>query len=73
MTCIIEGFKTKKELRDAIKAGVDPSIVDPSIFRPRVFRASEIPNNTSVVVTNHPKRSWFVEICKGRDGKILVK
>lgn len=65
MTCIV-GYQTKKELREAARAGLASiTINDPSIFAPFDGAASEHPDilaGRSIVVTNHPKRSWFAEI-----------
>ncbi len=68
MTCIVN-FSTKKALREALERGEDNfRIDDPSIFNPRSFRPMEIPVGQKVVVTNHPKRSWFAEIQRTEKG-----
>lgn len=72
MTCIVEGFPSKKSLKAAIDQGEIVFIKDPSIFAPRTFKASEIPEGKMEVVTNHPKRSWFASIEK-KNGELIVK
>lgn len=64
MTCIIEGVRTKKDLRARCQAGDTKGIYinDPSIFAPRFFALGEMKIGQREVVTNHPKRSWFAMI-----------
>lgn len=82
MTCIVEGFKTKKALQECCKClypTVDPRldfyISNPSMFPAGKFEyagmASQIPEGKKVLVTNHPKRSWFANIAK-KDGRLVV-
>ena len=71
MALIVNGFKTKKELKEAVKAGIDFEIYDPSICNERCFYLRELKDNESIVVTNHPKRSWFTCI-KKINGKLTV-
>ena len=69
MTCIINGARTKKELRE--KLASDPSAVsieDPSVFRPRYFGADEMTIGQRETVTNHPKRSWFATVTRTAQG-----
>ena len=75
MTCIVSltRYPTKKSLKEAIQKGENVMIEDPSIFNPRVFSTEEMERGEKVVVTNHPKRSYFVELFKDVDGKIKVK
>jgi len=70
MTAIVQ-IKTKKLLKQKIQAGEDVGIDDPSIVNPRSFFASELAEGESVVVTNHPKRSYFATI-KKTGGKLVV-
>ena len=80
MTCIVTGFKTKKELKvrvAAINAGTDPVrhfyINDPSIFQANHSCTSdELQEGQEFVVTNHPKRSWFAQIGR-KGGKLYVR
>lgn len=68
MTCIVS-FASKKALREALKSGNENFwITDPSIFNPRTFRPGEMSLGEKVVVTNHPKRSWFAEIRRTEKG-----
>jgi len=75
MTCIVSLtlYPTKKSLKEAIQKGESIMIEDPSIINPRVFTTQEMEVGERVVVTNHPKRSYFVEIMKDVDGTIKVK
>lgn len=71
MTCIVQGYATKKALRTAVAAGLDVTVTDPSIFKPRTFYVSDMIEGQSEVVTNHPKRSWFAKI-ERKGGKLRV-
>lgn len=73
MTCIVEGFKTKKALAERVKCftpTVDPNldfyISNPSPFPAGTYEyagmAGSMPVGKIVIVTNHPKRSWFAQI-----------
>lgn len=75
MTCIVdsEKYPTKKSLRQAIGARERVVIRDPSVFNPREFAISEMKEGELIVVTNHPKRSWFAQLKKLPDGRIEVK
>jgi len=75
MTCIVSEtrYPTKKSLKEAIQKGENIMIEDPSIFNPKVFSTSEMERGQKVIVTNHPKRSYFVEIFKDVDGTIKLK
>ena len=70
MTCVVEGFKTKKALKEAAAAGRDFYISDPSLFSPHSCMASEL--EREVVVTNHPFRTWFAQVGR-KNGKVYVK
>lgn len=72
MTHIVQGFKTKKALKERLMSR-EPGVVlfnDPSIFdpKPRHVRYTEATMETSfavgesLVCTNHPKRSWFAKV-----------
>jgi len=63
MTCIVN-FKTKKELKQAVKDGKLFYIEDPSFLNPRTFTTNQMENGEVVVVTNHPKRNWFAQLRK---------
>lgn len=74
MTCIVEGFKSKKDLKERVKCfgpePVDPRldfyISNPSPFPQGTYEfngmAGHMPVGKKVIVTNHPKRSWFATI-----------
>lgn len=72
MTCIVQGFKTKKALREHLAAGGDTFISNPSFFPPNRFEydgmACRLPIGQVVIVTNHPKRSWFAQIERTETG-----
>ncbi len=68
-------FASKKAFKEAVAA--DPSKVfvdDPSIFAGACSGSVEHVLNTagSFTVTNHPKRTWFAAVNKGKDGKPKV-
>jgi hypothetical protein len=72
MTCIVTGFPTKKALREALAAGRTAYITNPSVFPPSRFEhegwTDSIPLGKTVIVTNHPKRSWFAQITRTEKG-----
>ncbi len=74
MACIVnsEWYPTKKRLKEVLEqTDKDVAIEDPSFTNPRTFFSSEIKEGESVIVTNHPKRSYFAKIIK-KDGKLKV-
>ena len=74
MVCIVnnEWYPTKKKLKEIIEnTNKEVAIEDPSIMAPRSFFSNEIKDGESVVVTNHPKRSYFATI-KNVGGKLKV-
>lgn len=72
MTCIVTTCKTKKELKERIARRERVAIADPSIVAPRFFYSDELKEGEEVVVTNHPKRSWFAQVGR-RNGALYVK
>lgn len=70
MTCIVS-FVTRKQLKEAINNNHDFFIEDPAWINPQSCMASKLPEGKTVVVTNHPKRSWFAKITK-KDGKLRL-
>ena len=74
MTCIVEGFASKKALKECLRAfgpgpvdtRLDFYISNPSPFPAGAYEyagmASKLPVGKKVIVTNHPKRSWFATI-----------
>jgi len=74
MTCIIQGFKTKKALREHVLQGnVDVQIHDPSIFNERWFTIRDLQPGEEIVATNHPKRSWFAQVGRYTNGVYYIK
>lgn len=71
MTCIVS-FRTKKSLKEAVRSGIPVIIRDPSIFNPRSFPILDLKEGETVIVTNHPRRSWFAQITR-RKGQVLVR
>ena len=81
MTCIVKGLKSKKALKERCDAlNVDPKsegfyISNPSAFPPGTYEfegsSGNLPEGKTVIVTNHPKRSWFAQITR-KDGKLKV-
>ena len=75
MTHIVEGFKTKKALKEAVAAGANPYISNPAYgMFPGQWQGflKELPTGTGVMATNHPKRSWFASI-KNVGGKVVIE
>tara|TARA_Y100000034_G_C6610457_1_gene265848 strand:- start:116 stop:436 length:321 start_codon:yes stop_codon:yes gene_type:complete len=72
MTCIAQ-FATKKAFKEAVENDPNDVIVeDPSIFNP--FHGSLtllLERVGDIVVTNHPKRSWFASV-KWNGGLVKV-
>jgi len=65
MVCIVnnEWYPTKKKLKEIIETtNKEVPIEDPSWINPRSFFSNEIKEGENVVVTNHPKRSYFATI-----------
>lgn len=75
MTCIVSPteFPSKKSLREAVVAGREVYIEDPSIFKPWYRPLSDFKPGEEVVVTNHPKRSWFAQVGRTEKGAFYVK
>ena len=84
MTCIVNAAKypSKRILKETIEginmkhiwSSVEKGevfIEDPSIVSPRSFYASDLREGENVVVTNHPKRSYFAKI-ERKNGKLKV-
>jgi len=70
MTCIVSPtvFPSKKALKEHLAAGANVNIYDPTIFNERRFTARDMAVGEVVVVTNHPKRSWYAQIKRTEDG-----
>ncbi len=71
MPHIVQGFKTKKALREGVaEVGRFVEFSDPSIFQPKSYywkrgvdtNVSNIPVGADFTCTNHPKRSWFARV-----------
>lgn len=73
MIISLDKYPTIKSLKEAIQNGQTIVIEDPSIMNPRVFTTNDMERGEKVVVTNHPKRSYFVTIIKDVDGSLKVK
>ena len=84
MTCIVEGFKTKKALKehvakmdllDPLERARDIHVSNPSPFPCGKFEYAGylhyMPEGKKVIVTNHPKRSWFATI-ERKNGRLVV-
>lgn len=73
MTWICYGAKTKSELKRKLSdTAPDISFEDPSIFAPRFFWAQDMEPGTSLICTNHPKRSWFAKVERRPGGEFRV-
>ena len=71
MTCIVN-FETKKSLIQAVSNNEEFFIEDPSFMNPRSFTSTELRDGEKIVVTNHPKRSWFAQLQRS-NGILKVK
>lgn len=69
----IADYPTKKAFKEAVEATEgDVWVDDPSIFNPvSGFVKDVVAEHRSIVVTNHPKRSWFAEVSL-KNGEIKV-
>lgn len=69
----IADFPTKKAFKEAVEdTDGDVWVDDPSIFSPvSGFVKDVVTEGRAIVVTNHPKRSWFAEV-KLVNGQIKV-
>lgn len=85
MTCIIDPrCRTKKELKLQADALNDPAkrvdylfiLRDPALFNPKEegqhFTLSNVYEGEEIVVTNHPRRSWFAQVGR-KNGRLYVK
>jgi len=73
MTMIVTAIPSKKELKTRLLLGGNVRIEDPALmpeWRPygASFLAADLPVGASIVVTNHPKRTWFANIKRTADG-----
>ena len=75
LTHIIQGYKSKKAMKEALKAGTMIYASDPSIFDPKSGTLEEVHDaKGDFTATNHPKRSWFALITRNkRTGAIMIK
>lgn len=77
MTFIALNAPTKKALRERLEATPetvnfsDPSFVNP-FNKGMPFSALDLPEGYEFVCTNHPKRSWFAQVRRNRDGSFRV-
>lgn len=68
-----EFYPTKKKLKEILETtNKDVMVEDPSIINPRTFSTDEMKDGEKVVVTNHPRRSYFATIEKF-NGKMKVR
>lgn len=78
MTMIVNGYATKKALKEAVMIGKHPTFIDPSFdpswrkFGKEEFGLLDVPVGQSFTVTNHPKRSWFAEVKRVAESKWSV-
>lgn len=65
--------KSKKDLKQAVAEGfnAEVQINDPLGVGTGIMGILEVPEGMTLVVTNHPKRSWFANITR-RNGKVVV-
>ena len=74
MVCIVSlsRYPTKKSLKEALLKGENVFVEDPSMFNPRSYNTSDMQRGEKVIVTNHPKRSYFCTIEKDIEGNFKV-
>lgn len=75
MTHIVNGARTKKQLKEKLTASpAEVYFDDPSIF-PGAWsgRADQMEAGQSLTCTNHPKRSWFARITRKSDQSFKVE
>jgi hypothetical protein len=68
-----EKYTSKKSIKEALERGEIIVIEDPSFLNPRTFTTKDMERGEKIIVTNHPKRTYFVEIFKDVDGTFKVK
>lgn len=81
MTCIVTLYQpnppanlTKKKVKEMLLSNPERVIIeDPSPITPGIWAATELPLNRMFFITNHPKRSWFAQVTRHRDGTFTVK
>jgi len=74
MTHIVSGITTKQELKERLKNNDRLSAIffrEDSTFNPRSMNAFDFPVGYTLYVTNHPRRTWFACIHRGRAGFII--
>jgi hypothetical protein len=66
--------KTKKDLKQAAAEGFNAEMVvqDPLGLGSGVMGLNEIPEDITLTVTNHPKRTWFANVTR-KGEKVTVK
>lgn len=69
----VNKYPTITKLKEAIQSKQVITIEDPSIINPRIFTTNDMERGETVIVTNHPKRSYFVKIVKDVDGTLKLK
>ena len=71
----ITNYPTKKAFREAVQANPEQvQVTDPSIFDPFEGKlATAMLTRAEIVVTNHPKRSWFAQVKRKPDGGLKVE
>jgi len=69
MPHIVRPFlRYKKDLREALQSDKPLIFADPSLFNPQSYTTKSMPIGTSIIVTNHPKRSWFARVERTEKG-----
>ena len=74
MSHITSRFKSKKDFKTAAEANPDGVYLDdPSIVGAVSGSVTLIlEKKGTFTVTNHPKRSWFAEVHRDRNGRVRV-
>jgi len=66
-------IKTKAEFKRRVLNGESIFLRDPSLFATASTYAHQIDRGRSVLVTNHPKRSWFAKVKKNANGNLEIQ
>ena len=70
---IVPFIKTKAEFKRRLQHGESLFLRDPSLFAVASVTTHQLDPGRSVLVTNHPKRSWFAKVKRTHNGKLEIQ
>lgn len=70
---IIPFISTKKEFKRRALRGESLFLRDPSLFNAASVTTTQLDRGRSVLVTNHPKRTWFAKVKRSINGKLEIQ